>query len=304
MKRLLSTLMAVCIIALGAAANKTVKGKVVSASDQEPLIGASVQAVGANQGTATDINGEFSLTVNDNVTQLKISYVGFVPQIVAVASNITVALEEEDNTLEEVVVTALGITRKEKSIGYAATAVKGEDLVKSRASDVMTSLAGKVAGVQIAATSSDPGASNSVVIRGFSSLSGSNQPLYVVDGVPLNNSAVYSSEGLDNGFDFGNGANMVNPDDVENMTVLKGAAATALYGSRAANGVILITTKSGKKQKGIGIEYNGGVQFENVLRLPQVQNDFGQGWYGAKTMDENGSWGPKFDGDRLRYGKE
>ena len=304
MKRLLSTLMAVCIIALGAAANKTVKGKVVSASDQEPLIGASVQAVGSNQGTATDINGEFSLTVNDNVTQLKVSYVGYVPQFVAVASNITVALEEEDNTLEEVVVTALGITRKEKSIGYAATAVKGEDLVKSRTSDVMSSLAGKVAGVQIAATSSDPGASNSVIIRGFSSLSGSNQPLYVVDGVPLNNSAVYSGDGLNSGYDFGNGANMVNPDDVENMTVLKGAAATALYGSRAANGVILITTKSGKKQKGIGIEYNGGMQFENVLRLPQVQNEFGQGWYGAKTMDENGSWGPRFDGAYLRYGKE
>ena len=263
-----------------------------------------MQAVGSNQGTATDINGEFSLTVNDNVTQLKISYVGYVPQFVAVASNITVALEEEDNTLEEVVVTALGITRKEKSIGYAATAVKGEDLVKSRASDVMSSLAGKVAGVQIAATSSDPGASNSVIIRGFSSLSGSNQPLYVVDGVPLNNSAVYSGDGLNSGYDFGNGANMVNPDDVENMTVLKGAAATALYGSRAANGVILITTKSGKKQKGIGIEYNGGVQFENVLRLPQVQNEFGQGWYGAKTMDENGSWGPRFDGAYLRYGKE
>ena len=304
MKRLLSTLMAVCIIALCASASKTVKGKVVSAADNEPLIGATVQAVGSNQGTSTDINGEFTVTVNDNVTQLKISYVGYKEQIVAVSSNLTVALEEEDNTLEEVVVTAMGITRKEKSLGFAATAVKGDDIVKSRTSDVMSSLAGKVAGVQIAATSSDPGASNSVIIRGFSSLSGSNQPLYVVDGVPLNNSAVYSNEGLDNGFDFGNGANMVNPDDVDNMTVLKGAAATALYGSRAANGVILITTKSGKKQKGIGIEYNGGVQFENVLRLPQVQNDFGQGWYGAKTMDENGSWGPKFDGAYLRYGKE
>lgn len=302
MKRLLTTLMVVCLIVLGASA-KTVKGKVVSAADNEPLIGATVQAVGSNQGTSTDINGEFTVTVNDNVTQLKISYVGYREQIVAVASNVTVALEEEDNTLEEVVVTAMGITRKEKSLGFAATAVKGDDIVKSRTSDVMSSLAGKVAGVQIAATSSDPGASNSVIIRGFSSLSGSNQPLYVVDGVPLNNSAVYSSEGLDNGFDFGNGANMVNPDDVDNMTVLKGAAATALYGSRAANGVILITTKSGKKQKGIGIEYNGGVQFENVLRLPQVQNDFGQGWYGAKTMDENGSWGPRFDGALLRYGK-
>ena len=115
------------------------------------------------------------------------------------------------------------------------------------------------------------------------------------------NTAVFSNNGLDNGYDFGNGASVVNPDDVENMTVLKGAAATALYGSRAANGVILITTKSGSKQtKGLGIEYNGGLQWEKVLRLPQQQNDFGMGWYGNHTEIENGSWGPKFDGSILR----
>ena len=162
--------------------------------------------------------------------------------------------------LDEVIVTAMGIKRSEKALGYSATSVNGEKISASRTSDVMSSLAGKVAGVQISATSSDPGASNSVIIRGVSSLSGSNQPLYVVDGVPLDNSSVSSSDGLNSGFDFGNGANAVNPDDVENMTILKGAAATALYGSRAANGVVMITTKSGKKGKGLGIEYNGGVQ--------------------------------------------
>ena len=303
MKRLLSTLMAVCLIAMSAWASKTVNGKVVSASDNEPLIGATVQAVGSSQGTATDLNGEFTVTVNDNVTQLRISCVGYKAQVVAVTSYVTVALEEDNTTLEEVVVTAMGITRKQKSLGYAAQQVKADELVRSRTSDVMSSLAGKMAGVQITATSSDPGASNSVIIRGISSLSGSNQPLYVVDGVPLNNTAVFSGDGLNSGFDFGNGANAVNPDDVESMTVLKGAAATALYGSRAANGVILITTKTGKKQKGVGIDYNGGMQWESVLRLPQQQNEFGQGWYGAKTMDENGSWGPRFDGSYLRYGK-
>ena len=303
MKRLLSTLMAVCFIVMSAWASKTVNGKVVSASDNEPLIGATVQAIGSSQGTATDLNGEFTVTVNDNVTQLRISCVGYKSQVVTVTSYVTVALEEDNTTLDEVVVTAMGITRKQKSLGYAAQQVKADELVRARTSDVMSSLAGKVAGVQITATSSDPGASNSVIIRGISSLSGSNQPLYVVDGVPLNNTAVYSGDGLNSGFDFGNGANAVNPEDVESMTVLKGAAATALYGSRAANGVILITTKNGKKQRGVGIDYNGGMQWENVLRLPQQQNEFGQGWYGAKTMDENGSWGPRFDGSYLRYGK-
>lgn len=223
-----------------------------------------------------------------------------------------ILLEPDSRNIDEVVVTAMGIKRSEKSLGYSATSVKGSEIAEVRANDVMSGLAGKIAGVQIGNTSSDPGASNSVIIRGFSSLSGSNQPLYVVDGVPLENSSAASdktltngfSDALNNSFDFGNGANAVNPDDVESMTVLKGAAATALYGSRAANGVILITTKSGKKHsKGIGIEYNGCIQFETLLRVPQMQNEFGQGWYGSKTMDENGSWGPRFDGSYLRYGQ-
>ena len=196
-----------------------------------------------------------------------------------------------------------GIKRSAKALGFSATAVKGDEIAAARTNDIMSSLSSKVAGVQISNSSSDPGSSKSVIVRGISSLGGTNQPLYVIDGVPLTNSAVYSTDGLNNGYDFGNGASAVNPDDVESMTILKGAAATALYGNRAANGVILITTKTGAKQKkGVGVEYNGGLQWETLLRLPQMQNDFGMGWYGEKTDIENGSWGPRFDGSMLRYG--
>ena len=231
-----------------------------------------------------------------------VSFIGLKSQEVTIKPTVNVVLRSDAEQLDEVVVTAMGIKRSEKALGYSATSVNGEKLSASRTSDVMSSLAGKVAGVQISATSSDPGASNSVIIRGVSSLSGSNQPLYVVDGVPLDNSSVSSSDGLNSGFDFGNGANAVNPDDVENMTILKGAAATALYGSRAANGVVMITTKSGKKGKGLGIEYNGGVQWSSVLRMPEMQNEFGMGWSGSHTTLENGSWGPRFDGSMQLYG--
>ena len=294
--------MVLCLLAMAAQA-KTIKGKVVAASDGEALIGATIMPVGGNNGTATDVNGEFTLNVDDHVKFINVSYIGLSTKQVAVADNLTISLEDSGNTLDEVVVTAMGIKRSAKALGYSATAVKGEDLVASRTTDVMSGLAGKVAGVQIAESSSDPGSSKSVIIRGISSLSGNNQPLYVVDGVPLNNSAVFSSNGLDSGFDFGNGASAVNPEDVESLTILKGAAATALYGSRAGAGVILITTKKGAKQaKGIGLEYNGGLQWETLLRIPQQQNQFGMGWYGEKTEIENGSWGPAFDGSLLRYG--
>ena len=303
MKRLLSTLVAICLIGMSAWANKTVTGKVVSASDNEPLIGATVQAIGSAQGTSTDLDGQFTVTVNDNVTQLRISCVGYKSQVVAVSSYVTVALEDANTTLDEVVVTAMGIKREAKALGVSATPIKGDVIAQARTNDIMSSLAGKVAGVQIGETSSDPGTSKSVIIRGVSSLSGSNQPLYVVDGVPLNNTATYSSDGLNSGYDFGNGASAVNPNDVESMTILKGAAATALYGSRAGAGVILITTKKGTKQnRGVGIEYNGGLQWETVMRLPQMQNNFGMGWYGDHTEIENGSWGPAFDGSEQLYG--
>lgn len=225
-------------------------------------------------------------------------------QEVAIKPNLRVVLKSDAEVLDEVVVTAMGIKRSEKALGYSATSVNSERITETRTSDIMSSLSGKIAGVQISNTSSDPGASNSVIIRGVSSLSGSNQPLYVVDGVPLNNSAVYSTDGLNSGYDFGNGANAVNPDDVESMTILKGAAATALYGSRAASGVVMITTKTGKKNKGLGIEYNGGLQWSTILRLPEFQNEFGMGWNGDHTELENGSWGPRFDGSMQLWGNK
>ena len=295
--------MMVCACSVAAFADTIVKGQITEAGSGEPLIGATIQPVGSSAGVVTDVNGEFTLRVPDNVKSLRISYVGYVSKQVAVAPRIDVALEQEGNVLDDVVVTAMGIKREAKAIGVSATQVKGDVIAQARTNDIMSSLAGKVAGVQIAETSSDPGSSKSVIIRGVSSLSGSNQPLYVVDGVPLNNAATFSSDGLNAGFDFGNGANAVNPNDVESMTILKGAAATALYGSRAGSGVILITTKKGSKQKkGVGVEYNGGLQWESVLRLPQMQNQFGMGWYGDKTEIENGSWGPAFDGSEQLYG--
>ena len=280
-----------------------VTGTVTSHEDGLPVVGASVLVKGTTVGTVTDIDGNFTITnVPSSAGTLVVSFIGMKSQEVAIKPVVNVVLHSDTEVLDEVVVTAMGIKRSEKALGYSATSVGGEKISASRTSDIMSSLAGKVAGVQISATSSDPGASNSVIIRGVSSLGGSNQPLYVIDGVPLDNSSISSSDGLNSGFDFGNGANAVNPDDVENMTILKGAAATALYGSRAANGVVMITTKSGKKGKGLGIEYNGGVQWSSVLRIPELQNEFGMGWSGSHTYLENGSWGPRFDGSMQLYG--
>ena len=302
MKRRLTMTLAGLLLCIGMALAQTqVKGIVVSQEDGEPIVGASVMIVGTKMGTVTDVNGNFSLN-DEKGKKLRVTYLGMVPKDVTAADNMRIELTPEDRTLNEVVVTAMGIKREAKALGFSATSVKGEEMAQARTNDIMSSLAGKVAGVQITSSSGDPGGSKSVIIRGISSLSGNNQPLYIIDGVPLTNAAVYGDDGLNKGYDFGNGASAVNPDDVESMTILKGAAATALYGSRAANGVILITTKSGSKQKGVGVEYKGGLQWEQVMRLPQMQNEFGMGWYGEKTMLENGSWGPRFDGSFLRYG--
>ena len=247
------TFLLACLILVGVglvnAQTKSISGIVFSADDGQPVIGATVRVKGTTNGTITDVDGKFKINLPENVQNLVFSYVGMKTVEVEARNGMTIKLESDARQMDEVVVTAMGIKRSEKAIGYSATSVNGDKLSEGRTSDIMTGLSGKVAGVQISSTSSDPGSSNSVVIRGFTSLSGSNQPLYIIDGVPINNSAVFSTDGLNNGYDFGNGANAVNPDDVANMTILKGAAATALYGNRAASGVILITTKSGKVQK-------------------------------------------------------
>ena len=303
MRKILLMMTAIFCAGFAMAQNLQVSGIATSAEDGLPMPAVAVAVEGTTTGTTTDLDGAYTISVPSNGS-LVFSFMGYETTTVKVNGRkvINVVLTPGSIEIDDVVITAMGIKRSEKAIGYAATTIKGDEISSKRANDIMSSLAGKVAGVQIASTSSDPGASQSVIIRGVSSLSGSNQPLYVIDGVPMNNSAHYSSDGLNAGYDFGNGANAVNPDDVENMTILKGAAATALYGSRAANGVVMITTKSGKKGQGIGIEYNGGIQYSTVMRLPQLQNRFGMGWYGDKTDDENGSWGPRFDGTKQIYG--
>ncbi len=269
----------------------------VSSAEEGPLPGVSIIVKGTTVGTTTDGVGSYSINVPANATILTFSFMGYKAQDVAIAGRkvIDVVLEMDALALEEIVVTAIGIKRAEKTLGYAASSFGSDDLSKARESSVLNSLQGKIAGVVITGAGGTPGASTKVILRGYSSLSGSNNPLYIVDGTPIDNGTA-----IGNGTDFGNGANSINPDDVENVTILKGAAATALYGSRAANGVIMITTKSGKSGKGIKVDYTTNYTYSNQLRLPQFQNVFGQGWSGHFAFEENGSWGPKFDGkDRL-----
>lgn len=281
-------------------AQTKVTGTVYSQEDGQPIIGAAVKVDGTQTGMLTDVNGRFSLTLPDGKMTLTISYLGYESKTLQAKNGMRVFLKADAATLDEVVVTAMGISRQQKTLGYSATQLESEELTVGKMTDVTSALAGKVAGVQISASSADPGTANSVIIRGFSSINGNNQPLYVVDGVPLQQTSLLS-QGHQEAM---GGVSSVNPNDIESMTVLKGAAATAIYGSRAANGVIIITTKSGKKEeaRNFSITYDGSVQWRTVSTLPKFQNQFGQGWNGKQTYIENGSWGPEFDGSQQVYG--
>lgn len=303
MKKLFLLLMTIIAVAIGASAQgHNVSGIVVSSDDNEPIVGATVMVTGTTLGTTTDIDGRFLLTnVPTSAKTLKVSYVGMTSQEVPIVKGeIKIVLGLNTELLDEVVVTALGISRSEKSLGYAATQVDAGEIERARTNNVMEALQGKVAGLQIQTTSSDPGAASNVSVRGLGSINGSNQPLYVVDGVPISNST-FSTSG--HAIAAG-GVNNISPDDIASLTVLKGAAATALYGSRAANGVIIITTKSGKKNggKNYTVTYSGTVEANNVSLLPEMQNIWGQGWNGTQTFIENGSWGPALDGSTQVYG--
>ncbi len=294
-------LLACLFLTVGIASAQTrVTGTVVSQEDGLPIVGATIQIVGTNQGVVTDADGKFTLDVPSRNTTLRISYVGMQTMEVTAAPNMRIRLLSDDTLLDEVVVTAMGISRQQKTLGYSAQTLDNEELTSGRLTDVTSSLAGKVAGVQVNASSSDPGTANSVIIRGFSSINGNNQPLYIVDGVPLQQTSVLA-QGQQQAM---GGISNINSNDIESMTVLKGAAATALYGSRAANGVIVITTKSGKANgaRNFSISYDGSVQWRRVSTLPKFQNKFGQGWNGKQTFIENGSWGPELDGSTQVYG--
>ena len=308
MKRITSML--VCLMLFGSIAihaqDIQIKGTVTSAEDGSPVPGVSVVIKGTKTGMATDVNGTYSLTAPSDAT-LVFSAVGMKQQEVPVAgqTTINVTMETEVVGLEEVVVTALGIKRSEKALGYAATQVTSEEITKSRTNSALNSLQGKIAGVNVSTASGAPGASTKVILRGYSSLTGSNEPLFVLDGVPINNSAsnfMDPNNSVNRTQDFGNRINDINPDDIESMTVLKGAAATAQYGSRAANGVIVITTKSGSLNQKLSVDFTSSYMASTPLRLPQLQNSFGQGWNGHFAFEENGSWGPPLDGKERLWG--
>lgn len=283
------------------AQTREINGKVTSADDGGSMPGVSVSVKGTTLGTITDMEGVFKLKVPQEAKSLVFSFVGMVAQEIVLGNQTTinVKLTSENIAVDEVIVTALGIKRSEKSIGYSASTVNSDEINAAKSSSLITGLQGKVAGLTIS-SGGGTGTSQKVYIRGVSSFTGSNQPLYVINGVPMQNNFA-GKDGTSNSVDFGNQANDINPDDVESVTVLKGASATALYGSRAANGVIMITTKRGAKNGDISVVYSGSVTASEILRTPQTQRDFGQGWP-MWDPAENGSWGPKLDGRENVWG--
>lgn len=267
-----------------------------------PVAGASVVIKGTTNGTMTDMNGHFTLEGVKKGDIIQISFIGFATQDIPYTGQtaLNVKLEEDAQKLDEVVVTALGMKRDKKALGYAMQELKGDELLSSREPNLANSLSGKVSGLQIVRSSNGVGGSSKIVLRGNNSLTGSNQPLIVVDGTPMDN----FTGGVDDvwgnsGADMGNGLSDINPEDIESMTVLKGASAAALYGSRAGNGVILITTKSGKKNEGLGITVNAGITTESIFLKPDMQNSFGQGSVGAYDNQSRLSWGPKAEGQTV-----
>ncbi len=290
-----------------------IKGKITD-SDGSPIGGVTVTVKGTNRSTVSGDDGIYQLAaVNEEAVILVFTAIGYQSQERSVSGStiLDVTMLADVQGLEEVVVTALGISRHSKSLGYAAQEVKGEDLSQVRASNFVDGLAGKVAGVTIVGSPSGIGSSSRITIRGDKSLNiNANQPLFVIDGVPITND-LFGSEGRSyQETDYGNGAGLVNPDDIASVSVLKGANASALYGSRAANGVVLITTKSGKGQRGIGISVNSSVTFDNALVLPEFQNRYGQGMAGEFSFEDGAgaglndgvdeSWGPLLDGRLIK----
>ena len=274
------------------------KGVVIDATG-EPVIGASVVVKGkTGAGTVTDIDGNFTLKNVKKGETLRITSLGMTPvEVVYNGSNVKVTLKDDSKALDEVVVTALGIKRERKSLGYAIQDVKGDAILNSHENNVANALTGKIAGVQITRSSNGPGGSSKIQLRGNNSVTGLNQPLIVVDGVPMDNfTGADNNDYWNPSADMGNGLSDINPEDIESMSVLKGASAAALYGSRAGNGVILITTKSGRQTKGLGITVTGTVSAESIFMKPDVQTTYGQGTQGVYNSTSGLSWGPRIEG--------
>ena len=281
-------------------AKKTITGRIIDATG-EPLIGVTIMEKGTTNGSITDYDGNYSLSVPGNAV-LQFSYIGYksIEMTVEGKEVIDLTMHEDTEVLDEVVVTALGIKREKKMLGYAVQELKSDELNKTGDPSVTSALQGKVAGLQMNTSATGLGGSTKITIRGNSSLSDNNQPLWIVDGVPFsdNNTSDASFYG---GVDRGGSAMDINPDDIESISVLKGPNAAALYGSRAGNGVILVTTKKGSKKDGFGIRYTGNFTWSSVAETLEQQERYGQGQIGANggasyTKETSGSWGPVLDG--------
>ncbi|MDJ1491752.1 SusC/RagA family TonB-linked outer membrane protein [Cytophagaceae bacterium DM2B3-1] len=301
------------------AQDRTISGSISDQESKSALPGVNVIVKGTTIGTTTNSEGKFQLKVPQENATLIISFIGYVVQEIPIGNRTTIdiVLVPDVAALGEVVVTALGIEREKKALGYSVQEIKGDQLNQARETNLVNALSGKIAGIQVTGTNGTPGGSSRIVIRGSSSIGGNNQPLFVVDGVPIDNGNYsYGSKSSDSQFgtsstsvDYGNGAGAINPDDIASVSVLKGPNAAALYGSRGTNGVILITTKSGKGVKGIGVTVNTNTTFEKPFRLPSFQNAYGQGAKGLfEYKDGKGggvndgvdeSWGPQMDGRLL-----
>ena len=300
------TLLLALVVQLAFAQEKTISGT-VSDDSGLPLPGATVLVKGTSSGTSSDFDGKYSIRANEGAT-LVFSFVGYSTTEVTVgASNtVNVTMQEDAESLEEVVVTAFGKTKQKRSLGYSTTTVSSNDLTEVTNTNPLESLSGKIAGVDITVPA-QPGASAKVILRGFSSLS-ANAPLYVVDGSPIGNSSNRTNDpnnlntDATRTFDAGNGTNDIDPNNIANITVLKGAAAAALYGSRASNGAIIITTKRASQDQKLKVEISSSIDLSEIGKLPTYQNSFGQGWAGQSysrgtdASNENGSWGGAFNG--------
>ncbi len=293
-RMLLCCLAVVCFLDVSAQEKIQVTGTVKDA-DGAPVVAATIKEKGTTNQVSSDLKGAFRISIQPGAT-LIISSVGFETREIVPDNNgvADVQLAVSTTELSTVVVTALGIKREKKSLGYAVQEVKGETLVASKEPNLANALSGKVAGLQVIRSSDGPAGSSKIILRGSNSLTGSNQPLIVVDGIPVDNFTGAPDNGYWNrSLDMGNGIADINPEDIETLSVLKGPSAAALYGSRAGNGVILITTKSGKRQNGLGITVSSSIGIENIFTNPEMQNSFGQGMDGVAVPDATTSWGTK-----------
>jgi len=331
LKIILATILMALAMLPVMAQERQVTGTVFEPDGVTPILGATVVLKGTATGTSTDARGAYSIRVSGANPVLEFQFLGYIKQEIPVGNQsvINVTLQEEAIEVSAVVVTALGLTREEKSLGYAVTKVNNEELTQVVNSNWLSGMSGKVAGLSAVGASTGPISSMRVTLRGDQSLNyGANEALFIVDGVPVrsgttatSSSSPYTNSGSDFPVDFGNGASDINPEDIESVSVLKGPAATALYGSRAANGAIVITTKSGRKDKGIGVTVNSSVVVERPGYWPDFQTQFGSGSdmglneYNFWTLDPSlvgttdypprnisrYAWGEEFSEDKLRY---